>query len=107
MVERMNPATQDRAKSFLASQLGAHLINRLWHGRLGAESPDGLLHRFYALASPEVATQLMWSISASLRNLETPAPGLMTRLASFWKFRVAAVKSGADSGELVSRFGDA
>ena len=100
MVERMNPATQDRAKSFLAGQLGAHLINRLWHGRLDAESPDGLLRRFYARASPEVATNLMRSISASLRNLETPAPGLMTRLASFWEFRVAAVKSGADSGEL-------
>ncbi|MGO9163553.1 MAG: hypothetical protein ACLP7J_23180 [Streptosporangiaceae bacterium] len=28
-----------------------HLISRLWHGRLGAES-DELLRRFYARASP-------------------------------------------------------
>ena len=100
MVERMDLATQDRAQTFRASQLGKHLVGRLWHGRLGLDSHGGLVRRFYAKASPEVATELMWWVGAGLSSLETPDSALTARLMSFWEFRVAAVKSGADSREL-------
>src|SRR6266545_425796 len=100
MVERMDPGAQDRADSSRASRLGSHLINRLWHGQLDADSHDGLLRRFYAKASPEVATELMWSIGVGLSNRETVDSPLIARLASLWEFRVAAVRNGADGREL-------
>ncbi len=100
MVERMDLASQGRAQSFRAGQLGRHLVGRLWQGRLGEDSHGGLLRRFYAKASPEVATQLMWWIGSGLSGLETPDSALVARLVSFWQFRVAAGKSGADGREL-------
>jgi hypothetical protein len=100
MVERMDIASQDRAQAFRARQMGRHLISRLWHGRLGVDSHAGLLRQFYTKVPPEVATELMWSIGVDLGGLETQDSALTARLIAFWEFRVAAVKSGADSREL-------
>ena len=100
MAGRAHPSGQGRAEKFRASYLGAHLITALWHGWPGAESHGGLMRQFYAGVSPEVASELMWLIGNSLRSAQTPDPTLITRLMSFWEFRVTAVRNGADADEL-------
>ena len=100
MTDRMDLSSQDRVENFQATQLGKHLISRLWAGRLDLDSQDGLLRRFYTKASPEVAAHLMWWVGVGLGGLEAPDSVLIARLTSFWEYRVAAVKSGADAGEL-------
>jgi hypothetical protein len=100
MVERVDPAKEDHTEGFRTTQLGYHLINGLWNGRLDLDGTDQLLRRFYAKASPTVATQLMWSIGRSLEATEAPDPALIACLIGLWEFRVAAVKTGADGREL-------
>lgn len=100
MVERVDPTKEGHAEGFRTTQLGHHLINRLWKGRIDLDSADQLLRRFYAKVPPTVATQLMWSVGRSLETTESPDPALIARLTRLWEFRVAAVKIGADGREL-------
>src|SRR6266568_7722986 len=102
MTDRMDLTAPDRGENFQATQLGKHLIARLWAGRLDLDSYDGLLRRFYDRAAPQVAAQLMWWISAGFSSLEEPNPAFTSRMTGFWEYRVAAVKSGADAAELTA-----
>jgi hypothetical protein len=96
MVNRLEPHDQDEAAPFRANQLGGHLINRLWHGQIDLDSPDGLLNRYYAHASTEIANDLLRAIGVSLHEQKTADAGLVDRLTALWEFRIAAVRNGAD-----------
>src|SRR5258708_39417244 len=100
MVDRLDRRDQDEAATFRANQLGGHLINRLWHGQIELDSPDGLLRRYYAHASTEIANDLLRAIGVGLHELETADAGLVDRLTALWEFRIAAVRNGADPSEL-------
>jgi len=99
-VERLNPATDDRQQVARARQLGGHLLNRFWFGRLRLDDHDRLLRRFYERVPAAVATELLWTIGRSLNALEKPDPGLVARLCALWEFRVEAARHGADPSEL-------
>jgi hypothetical protein len=100
MAGQVNKAGDDQAGDFRARQLGGHLITGLWNGWAGAECDGTLMRRFYASLSPEQATGVMWLVSGTLRNAQSPNPALLARLASFWEFRLSAAEGGTDPGEL-------
>ena len=102
MTDRMDLTAPDRGENFQATQLGKHLVARLWAGRLDLDSHDGLLRRFYDRAAPKVAAQLMSWISEGFSSLERPDQALTARMTGFWEYRVAAVKNGADATELTA-----
>jgi hypothetical protein len=102
MTDHMDLTATDRGENFQAVQLGKHLIARFWAGSLDLDSHNGLLRRFYDRAAPQVAQQLMWWISAGFSSLKDPDHALITRMTRFWEYRMAAVKSGADSDELAA-----
>jgi hypothetical protein len=100
VIDRLEAIDDDRVEESWAAQIGGHLINRLWNGRLSPDSQDGLLQRYYAKVTPKVATHLMWLIGRSLDPTVPPDPLVVARLRAFWEFRVGAVKQGADVREL-------
>ncbi|HXL18947.1 MAG TPA: hypothetical protein VN961_15650, partial [Streptosporangiaceae bacterium] len=100
MAGQVNAAGDNQADDFRARQLGVHLITGLWNGWAGAECDGTLMRRFYASLSPGQATGVMWLVSGTLRNAQSPNPALLARLASFWEFRLSAAEGGTDPGEL-------
>ena len=100
MTDSMGQSSSSRSETYTETQLGRHLLSRLWAGRLDLDSHDGLLRDYYTKASPEVAAQLMWWITRDLSDLATPDAALIARMMAFWEYRVAAVKRGADASEL-------
>jgi hypothetical protein len=105
MTRRMNLAAQDHGENFQATQLGRHLITRLWAGKLDLDGHDGLLRCFYDRAAPQIAVQLMWWISGGISSLDNPDPALTSRITAFWEYRVAAAKSGGAEPTELKAFG--
>ena len=100
MVDHINTVYDGRIEESQAAWLGSHLINRLWHGYVDLDNHGGLLRRYYARVTPEIATHLMWSIGTSLKPTPPLDPQVIARLRPFWEFRVSAVRGGADPREL-------
>lgn len=96
MIDRLT-TTDDEADTFVITELGTHLLRRLWHGRIEVDSQDGLLRRFYGRVPSAVAATLMASIGAALADIEDLEPAVVTRLAAFWEFRATALD--ASNGE--------
>lgn len=90
MVDQLATLDQGEVEEDVATELGQHLLNRLWQGHITVDGPDGLLRRFYAHVPPATALHLMWSVGAALADLEHVEPAMVVRLAAFWEFRVAA-----------------
>lgn len=103
MIDRLTTIGDAVAENFVITELGAHLLRGLWHGRVGVDSPDGLLRRFYDRVPSAIAGKLMASIGAALAHLEELEPAVVTRLAAFWEFRATALgaSNGDARGELV------
>jgi hypothetical protein len=102
MTDHMDLSSPEESENFPATQLGRHLIRRFLAGRMNLDSHDGILRRFYTRTSPGVAAHLMWWVSSGIEQPHTPDPERIIRLASFWEYRVAAVKNGADPAELAA-----
>jgi hypothetical protein len=106
MVDHLATLGQGEVEEFVATELGHHLLNRLWQGHIAIDDPDGLLRRFYAHVPPATALHLMWSVGAALADLEHVEPAMVARLAAFWEFRVAAsVTPNADTQAELAEFG--
>lgn len=101
MIDRLDTANDDdRLEDSRAAQIGGHLLNALWLGRMGLDTHDGLLRRYYSKIGPKIAAHLMWRLSQSLDSTAPPDPQVLDRLRSLWEYRVSMVESGADAGEL-------
>jgi hypothetical protein len=92
MVERVGTTSNDKIETLRSTELGLHLLNRLWAGQLSLDSHRGILRRFYARVSSNIATDLQRSIGDHLTD-DAIAPGVAERLIAFWEFRVSAVRN--------------
>lgn len=105
MIDRLPTIGDDEAATFVITELGAHLLRSLWHGRIDVDSQDGLIRRFYDHV-PAIATNLMASVGAALADLEDIDPAVVTRLAAFWEFRASSLDArNADGRSELAEFG--
>lgn len=106
MIDRVTTIGDDEAASFVITELGAHLLRGLWHGRIEVDSPDGLVRRFYDHTPSAIAATLMASVGAALADPENLEPAAVARLTSFWEFRANALDvSNGDARLELAEFG--
>ncbi|MEV6527474.1 hypothetical protein AB0M43_36670 [Longispora sp. NPDC051575] len=104
-VDRMPEEGGRRSGEERAENLGWHLLYGLWNNLISIDSGDGLLRRYYAHVSPEVAAQLMSLIATRVHRQPAVDEALKARLTALWEFRLTAARSDRKWGIELREFG--
>jgi hypothetical protein len=87
------------------SSLAEHLLILYWRGTLGFGEPDGLLERFYALASDELRAHAAGFVGRVLAK-ENATPDALARLEELWERRLESAEEDSKSmSEELGAFG--
>ncbi|WP_167844822.1 hypothetical protein [Scytonema millei] len=83
--------------------LSEHLMTLYWRGKLNLDEPEGLLARFFELASDALRSYALRFVGRSLDNTKDAIdPEILNRLQLLWEKRIDSVRSSADPSSYVS-----
>lgn len=84
-------------------ELVEHLMVFYWRGKLILEEPNGLLQKFWRIASGELRGHAIQFIGRSIYNEKDAVPAhIIERMKNLWQERLAEAKSAPDAASYVS-----
>lgn len=99
-IEELTPAAAEGQMNDPDESLVGNLISHYLIGTIDLEDPDGVLGRFYAVASTERRAQVMTAIGTGLESGKPVPAETLARMEALAEHRLEAVRAGAPSEEL-------
>ncbi|MEH2401328.1 MAG: hypothetical protein V7K17_29190 [Nostoc sp.] len=97
-VEQINPTSIEREKlTHPDKNLTKHLMTLYWRGKLNLDDSEGLLGRFFELASDTLRAYALEFVGRSLKNTQDEVePQILNRLQLLWEKRLEIVRSSTE-----------